>query len=552
MVKLRCTFFYRISLFIILLFLLFPSSSYIHATNLKVSNVEEKNLSEIQKLNQETSKLKIESEKLREETEKIKREKGAIYWNPMLQMITSLIAIVSLLITYYATRNAHKNTINSMNIQTEKNEKDRISAMLKELGSGSIPVRIGAVQALGEYEISLRYIINVLKFDPIPAVREAAVIALQRFPELAIPLLAEESRHLHENQIMLAASHYIHEGDRERLINLFMLDKHEWINWHKNSFLNFKEDKENQWRIEQYTESLSEYSVKKRDKKHIIGEWKRCHQAIKELVQAMEKLINACTSSLEERTKNNIIIHSAYLPGIKLERMRLDNVVFEECIFHHSSFKESILNNVKFINCDLTDSNFTNSHSNKVELNNCRIDRTNYSKSSLVQSTFSECRGIDIRFNGAFLENVFIKKCTWAQARLYGMKVEKTNIYECELNKVTIGGNWKNINISKTSFQGCLFEKIIFENSVFADCTMRRLEWREGEGAHISFVSCYFKYSFITNIVSLDNIDMNNCSFDSQSDELKELFVSAFKPKKSSYMSRILSSITDSKHSPPR
>ncbi|WP_339189481.1 pentapeptide repeat-containing protein [Paenibacillus sp. FSL P2-0121] len=516
-------FFNTIALCFFLCPLFLISPMHTQASTVATTAIKNKSDIEIQKLNQETEKLKNESEKLKVETEKIKREKRSLYWSPILQMITSVIGICSLLITYYATRNAHKNTINSLNIQSEKNEKDRISGMLKELGSDSTPVRLGAVQALGEYEVSIRYLINVIKFDSIPEVREAAAVALQQFPEQVIPLLAEESRLLHDRQLELAARHFIHEKNRDMLVNFFKLDEYEWSNWHKSFYSTFREEKISQWSYEQYAENMNEYAVKKRDLQRIVEEWLKCHTAIKEIVRTLGKVLSARKISMEKNSSNKLNINNAYLPDLIIEQGTIEDVVFNNCILYRSSFKGTKLKNVQFLSCDLSYINFINASMFETQMNDCRMTKTIFTKSTLHTSLFEKCEGIGVRFNGAVLEGVVIRNCTWKKSLFYGVKAsymifsDNTKFYDC-----TLGGEWRGLDIQLTEFGGGRFDEMYVERSTFIECAMKGLEWKGGKFVGLSWKNCLIECTPVTKALLVEKVFLDNCNFGYQTDELKK------------------------------
>lgn len=151
----------------------------------------------------------LEIEKLQLENQKIKQDIELQEKNSFGQNGTLIAALIAAIVSFWSAWSSRKSQIESFRSQIEQYQKERISALLRDLGNDKVAVRLGAIQALSKItddntDAILSYMVNLLKVDSDPRIRESVSIALINMPNQSLPHLLDTSKAINERRIRLA------------------------------------------------------------------------------------------------------------------------------------------------------------------------------------------------------------------------------------------------------------------------------------------------------------------------------------------------------------
>ena len=182
-----------ISIIIICVFILFISCFCQENNSINLSGIKD---------SLELEKLQLENQKIKQDIEL--QEKNSFGENGTL-----LAAIIAAIVSLWSAWSSRKSQIESLRSQIEQYQKERISALLRDLGNEKVAVRLGAVQALSHItddntNAILSYMVNLLKVDSDPRIRESISTALINMPNQSLPHLLDASITINERRIRLA------------------------------------------------------------------------------------------------------------------------------------------------------------------------------------------------------------------------------------------------------------------------------------------------------------------------------------------------------------
>jgi uncharacterized protein YjbI with pentapeptide repeats len=488
----------------------------------------------------------------------IKKLESELSWSnitPWIQFGTLLAALIATGVSLWSASNSRKSQIDSMNNQIEKNRKDNISGLLKELSDTNISKRLATIQALSEYEEAVPYILKILLTDDNNNVTDEAISALKKMPYVSFPALIEESTNLREKHFRLAGE-YLTLLEEERSI--------------KKSSIKEKELKENVVEIfdlyhEAFTDWLEEHSytriklallkrlqVIKRSKKcsyedsikieqeRVLNEWDNTiFYQIHSLVDAAKQVIPCLQrtevkkSALKEkillslkRKPTKIYTYDAkfaYLPDIVLDEMDLSNWNFEGAELKGASFARAICKGSCFKNTYLSSASFRSAKLQDKDFSNANIKQADFEKAAINRANFQSCEGLKTSFAGAKLKNTCLKnaaliECKFAgavavQAIFNGAKLFRSNFVEAVLNDA---------DFSNAILTGARLNAVKADRTLFNGASLISTELNNGVFINAIFNGTRFEYITEFKEANFKDIKINNPVFGKETTEFQK------------------------------
>ncbi len=166
----------------------------------------------------------------------------------------------------------------------------------------------------------------------------------------------------------------------------------------------------------------------------------------------------------------------ARLAGLRLERVSLRGVAFEERTAADLRLEESLLHDVAFDGCEAagltlrdvrveggswanlravrgsltrvearrlraTGTDFAETELRDVVFEDCRLDLASFRFAKLVRVAFRDCRLEEADFHGATFSSVRLERCVLTGANVDGASFSRSELRECELTGLTGAGS---------------------------------------------------------------------------------------------------------------
>jgi len=463
-----------------------------------------------------SSKSSLSDTKIELEIEKLKADIHNSGWLIKFQAGTAVCATVTVIISLSMMIHTIRSQNKKDSMQLKENRKNIISNYITQLSSTDQAVKLSAIQALGNYEESIQYLINSLKYEEDYFVINTLSKTIVDRALDSINLLINESKLILIEKTKIAAEMYV-IGKKAR-------DIEKVIDIDEEFYENLKEDK---WFIDTKNDITYNIEIEKavgtKSEEEIINErYKNILLKSKKINNFFKILIHITGLTMEEVSKENkeYDISEAYLPKIQLKgidmskwnltKTNLQGAVFNNCIFIKSKFDDCILKNTSFRDSTLKDITFNNLKCNKCDFSLCNMENIcfenlnsyemSFKGATLKKCSFLDGKYIDSKMQGVKLINIKLKnfklyKCNFMNSKVNanttlenvvlkgslfnGSEIKNVKLIKCDINSITfIGGSVKDskfINIDLTKVGDLTIDKsgnfkkdcITAENSSF-------------------------------------------------------------------------------------
>jgi uncharacterized protein YjbI with pentapeptide repeats len=438
----------------------------------------------------ESSETSLEDTKLQLEIVKLKHEISKNDVAPFLQAGTLISAFLALIVSIVSSYHTNKNNLKSILEQQEKNRNDHISSLLKELGSESMLVRIGAMQALSEYNTTYSYIVNILTLEDNQHCIDTAIRILCNNPEVSLSILLDECNKMYDSKKNIAAKLVALDVDVDDISIQFSVEKNELINWiNRKSAIRIK--------------TLIDTNINNHKGKTQAQKNKIIKQAITDLYIEYGNILkvkNNINTAIEEIVKNacrnNIIL--------SLQNTHIEDLILTDIDLSGWSFVDSYFCNTSFEDCNFTNANFSNIKATKLKLRRCNLENTLFNKSILKYCDFKYSYGKFPVFAEVELLSPDFDYSKHKHASFTKSKIIKT----ITNNMLIVGGNFSEATIIDCSFKACDFSR-----SDFTNCKIGTSFFSMTRNYDINFSNTRLYKSEITKC-NYNRSIMDNCFFD--------------------------------------
>jgi len=373
--------------------------------------------------------------KTRIEIKKIEDELNNKDYSGLLQTGTFLTAILALIISIITSNRSNKRQIESQKSNNEHNQKDRVSNLLKELGSDSISVRIAATQALSEYKSAFPFIINTLRIDDNQLLIDVVTKVLSSDPKLSISYLLEESRSIHNRKLDIAGKLVALGSDRKVIAIELSLDNKNLLNWIENKYgSRIKELTNISIKNKIIASGKTDQEIRTNEETLLYKDWERIVISHHNIITAIEEVIKEGV-----RLGLRLKLENAFLDGIMLVNTNLSGYSFKNSSLNHANFEGSNFTGTDFSNikaqflnmkkCITTDSIFNNTVLKHCDFRNLKGKRTSIQNSELLEPNFD---GSNLKYVN--FENSKLIKMPFNNTLFVKGNFNNGTLYECDIS----------------------------------------------------------------------------------------------------------------------
>ena len=446
----------------------------------------------------------LEKRKTIAEIEKIDHELNAKNYAPWLQagtLIAALIAAAISLITALKSQRIQSSTLNNQIIQ---HQKDKISDLLKELGSSDIAVKTAAIQALSEYESAFNFLIFMLKLENDHTIISVIAKALRKNVEFSIPLLIEETKLIHQEQFQLANNLVALKIDRKEVSLKLGLDNKEFQDWISTKSTSRIEN------LSSFDFGANVNTPIDRDAELIKlnSRWRTLINGYNNVIIVIEELFGIASAE-----KLVLKIENAYLNGLTLNGVDLKNWTFTNCI----------IDNSKIFNCSLENAAFSGINSKNTFIRGCEVENLKISDSSFKNGEFRNSKGknleflnskfYDMNFSGSNIRESKYTDCNWSVSDLQGSMFNdsgffNTKFYSCNFSACFFqDASYDKVQITNSDFKTAKMINSKFLNSGLIKLQINRSSF---EGSEFSFTRLHYVELINSNLsgVKIENSDL--------------------------------------------
>jgi uncharacterized protein YjbI with pentapeptide repeats len=432
----------------------------------------------------------LETEKLQLEIQKIKQDVESQNKDSLRQNGTLFAALLAAIIAFWSAWTSRKSQIESLNAQVEQYQKERISALLRDLGNDKVAIRLGAIQALSNMsddniDIVVSFLINLLKVDSEPRIIEAISTALLNMPSQSLSHLLDASKSLGKRRIRLAIDLVLLKRDLKNVAEIFSVKSKTVEKWMQDHQVNQRKE------ILKLDGGTEESVIADKAEK-IIKEYRSLYFESNTIVEITGKIIRKLSTYDE-----HFSLKGAYLPGIILNNVELSFFDFSEADLMHADFENSILKTINFSGCDLSDSSFRDAIISESHFDKSNLNKTDLSRSKIIKTSFNDSKGEDTSFDGSNLNNdtfdrVHLFKAGFKGAKLDNISFEESTLYNSvfsgaainnlSFNKADLGStnlsslkSMENVKFIETSFASTLMDRSNFGGACFIRSSFRNI-----------------------------------------------------------------------------
>ncbi len=505
---------------IVIILLLFNSIAYSQVSlSEKIDTLNQQELNEY--------KTKVEIKKIEDELS----NKDYSIW---FQTGTFFTAVLALIISIVTSNRSNKRQIEAQISNNNHNQKDRISNLLKELGSDSLSVKIAATQALSEYKSSFPFIINTLRIEKNQLFTDVVNKVLSSSPKLSVSLLVDETKTIHNKKLDIAGKLVALGNERKKIARELSLDNGELFEWIELKYgSRIKELTDVRIKNKIGSSGQTDSEVRKKEEDILYLEWEKLIIGQHNVITAIEEVIKESV-----RTGLKLNLNGAYLDGIMLTKTNLSGFSFNNVSLNYANFEGSIITesdfsgiNARFMNmknCKTTDTVFDNSILKNCDFRNSKGKRTSIQNSELLEPNFDRSNIKYIDFTKSKLIKMSIKNTLFVKGNFTGGLLHECDISATDLteskftNSRIISSNFSTTRIRKSNLQNCeiILTEIVktsFDESDMSFCTLDKINSIDSQFSIVSLV-----HSKLTNVIFdektlIDGIDTTeatciNCS----------------------------------------
>lgn len=179
------------------------------------------------------------------------------------------------------------------------------------------------------------------------------------------------------------------------------------------------------------------------------------------MVKISDPMINQCVDcDLSQSIEANYFYNGIYTFGVS-ETSTVYDAVFDCCVFRGVDFSNIKLDRVELVdvlfeNCDLSNQVFDNKLIKRVRFDNCKMTGVSFVKSSLQDVRFVHCKATYINFAEAGIKLVEATDCNFEKLFLYAAKVKYLFLNNVDL----MGAEISDTDLRGTDFSTCRIDGI--------------------------------------------------------------------------------------------
>ncbi len=463
------------------------------------------------------------------EIKKIKTELESKDDTSWLQTGTFLTAILALIISIITSNRSNKRQIESQISNNEHNQKDRVSNLLKELGSDSLSVKIAATQALSEYKSAIPFIINSLRIEQNQLLIDVVIKVLSKEPELSILYLLEETRTI-QNKKLDAGGKLVALGlDRKIIASELSIDNGDLFNWIENKYgSRIQELTDIRIKNKTIASGKTDDEIRDDEKKSIYKYWEKLIIDQHNIITSIEEVIKESV-----RLGLKLKLENACLDGIMLVNTNLSGYSFKNCMLNNANFEGSDFTRVDFSNikarflnmknCVTTDTifdnsilkycDFRNAKGKRISIQNSELFEPNFDGSNLKYANFNNSKLIKMSF-----KNTIFVKGSFNNGVFHECDLSATDLTESQFfNSRIISSKFITTRVRKANFQKCelIRTEIIkssFDESNMSFCILKNIKSIDSQFTKVNFVGAQFTEVTFDNQTKIDGIETSNMS----------------------------------------
>lgn len=483
---------------------------------------------EVQKLEKESKLFSEEQEKRKSklEIQKLEKEVKSISLGPWLQFLTVVIALIAAGISFYSARKSHKSQTESLKMQIQQQQKDRISDLLKELGSQNRGVKIAAIQALSEYPETHKFIANLLKYEEDSHIIDSIINSLRRAPYNSIPLIIDAANSLRQLMLSCAGELTSLGISKKDVVKVLEINNALFTSWldskigkrtinrfnSKMTFLNLVKEKN----IADVVDS---------EKAGILSRWNKLMMAYENVLQAAESVFDSAG-----KNKKPVIIKDAYLKGIILDNLNFSGWSFIRCDLRGASFRNAVCKKTTFSYCLIDNVSFQHTSMHDAVLYHSSCKNASFITAKLSRCSFKSCKAYNAKFYGAKADRIDFSDTKLVQAKFGDFKGTGANFSGAILKGANLSGSLINeAQIEKVDLSGANLESVIarhtkIQDSKFAGNNFKGADFRDATFADVRFEA-------ITNFEGalFEGSSTSNIDSDKKSEPFYEYFIESSK-----------------------
>lgn len=425
-----------------------------------------------------SSKDNLSDAKMELEIEKLKVDIQNSGWLIKFQAGTAACSTVTVIISLSMMIHTIRSQNKKDSMQLKENRKNIISNYITQLSCTDKAVKLSAIQALGNYEETIQYLINSLKYEEDYFVINTLSKTIVDRASDSIKLLINESKLILIEKIKIAAEMEVIGKEVKDIKKVLDIDK--------EFYKHIKEDK---WFIDTKNDIIYSIEVEKtvgtKSEEEIINErYKNILLKSKKLNNFFKILIHITGLTIEEVSKENkqYDISEAYLPKIQLNsvnmskwnltKANLQGAVFNNCIFIKSKFND----------CILKDTSFRCSTLKEITFNNLKCNKCDFSLCIMENVCFEDLNSYEMSFKGAELKNCLFSDGKYIESKMQGIKLidvklKNFKFYRCDFMNSKINTNTSLYNVE---LSGSLFNGSEIRNVKLTKCDINSIKFEYG------------------------------------------------------------------------
>lgn len=432
------------------------------------------------------SKGNLSDTKIELEIEKLKVDINNSGWLIKFQTGTAVCSTITVLISLFTMIHTIRSQNKKDSMQLKENRKNIISNYITQLSSADQAVKLSAIQALGNYEETIQYLINSLKYEEDYFIINALSKTIVDHASDSIDLLIDESKLILIEKIKIAAEMDAigkKVGDIERVLDI-----------DKEFYEKLKEDK---WFIDTKNDVTYNIEIEKtvgKSEEEIINDrYKNILLKSKKINNFFKILIHITGLTMEKVFKENKVydISEAYLPKIQLrgidmskwnlKKTNLQGAVFNNCIFIKSKFDDCILKNTSFRGSTLKGITFNNLKCNKCDFSLCNMENIYFENLNSYEMSF---KGATLK-KCSFLDGKYID-CKMQGVKFINVKLQNFKLYRCNFMNSKINSN---TILDNVELKGSIFNESEIKKVKLNECDINSITFKNGSVKDSEFIN---------------------------------------------------------------
>lgn len=427
----------------------------------------------------------LENKKLMLEVQKLEEDLSSWNTNLLIQVGTMIAAFVAVFISGRSATKTLRQQLAAMAIQNSNHKRDRVSVLLKELGSDNALVRAASIQALSEYADAIPFLINALKSEKNPSVLDSTILALNSHPDLALTLLLKQSEQIYRQKLSFASALTRLGAERKEVSREFGLRNRDVKSWQESGAGRRLRGAAASVIDDFDSGNIGFSNVESARIRMLMS---TAFQAHANCLLAMESLFRV--QSVKGKAFN---LSGSYLSGLELDGMDLSYWDFSNCILDRASFRD----------CDCTKTSFVAIKANDICFGGSRMHSTNFDGAEVENIDLRKIKGIKLNFSNSDIRNARIDRADiddaiFTRAKLFEVDIRNSNMRRVQFSEAKLFSstidtcrlsdscfsdakftsvNLRSLRCRRADFSGTEFDRVVFYKGDFSNCSFNEAKW---------------------------------------------------------------------------